>query len=222
MFGTLGVFGVGVSVIIIAIGGGFSGPGPSILHPSTAADLWTVGQGIKQGTVLNYSLTSIGSRSSLINALVSMNFVQDTGSTWKVNFFIHNDSVAKNGSVMLAKQQLTNVGSIDTSFKPYYEPVESSVLSIRDIAREPKYLAIGAPWDSIFVAFSSIPIRVTNHETLHTTAGTFDAFTLSYTIGSKTSKMFITHQIPLPVRAEVYDSDGRLQYQYELVGKRLL
>nr|MDQ6865310.1 hypothetical protein [Thermoproteota archaeon] len=63
---------------------------------------------------------------------------------------------------------------------------------------------------------------VTNHETLHTTAGTFDAFTLSYTIGSKTSKMFITHQIPLPVRAKVYDSEGRLQYQYELVGKKLL
>jgi hypothetical protein len=45
---------------------------------------------------------------------------------------------------------------------------------------------------------------------------------LSYTIGSKTSKIFITHQIPLPVRAEVYNSEGRLQYQYELVGKKLV
>src|SRR6266487_2092624 len=218
MFGILGVFGVSVSVIIIAIGGGFSGPGPSILHPSTTADLWTVGQGIKRGTVLNYSLTSINSGSSLINALVSMNFVQDTGSAWKVSFYIHNDSLTKNGSVLLAKQQLTNVGSIDPSFKSYYEPIESSVLSIRDIAREPKYLTIGAPWDSIFVAFSSIPIRVTDHEKLQTTAGTFNAFTLSYTIGSKRSRIFISHQSPLPVRAQVYDSDGRLQYQYELVG----
>ncbi len=220
-FGILGVFGISVSVIIIAIGGGFSGPLPSILHPSTAADLWTVGQGIRQGTALNYTLTSVGPRSSLINAMVSMNVVRDAGNAWKVNFNIHNDSVSKNGSILLAKQQLTNVGSIDVTFKRFYEPVESSILSIRDIAREPKYLAIGAPWDSILVAFSSIPISVTGHGTLQTPAGTFDAFTLSYNIGSKTSKIFITHQSPLPVRAQVYVSEGRLQYQYDLVGKRL-
>jgi hypothetical protein len=221
MFGILGVFGVSVSIIIIAIGGGFSGPLPSILHPSTSADLWTVGQGIRQGTVLNYSLTSEGPHSSLSKAIVSMNVVRDAGNAWKVNLSIHNDSVSKNGSILLAKQQLTNVGSTDVTFKRFYEPVESSILSIRDIAREPKYLAIGAPWDSIFVAFSSIPIRVTDHETLQTPAGTFDAFTLSYSVGSKTSRIFITHQNPLPVRAQVYDSEGRLQYQYELVGKRM-
>jgi len=116
---------------------------------------------------------------------------------------------------------LTNVVSIDVTFKRFYEPVESSILSIRDIAREPKYLAIGAPWDSIFVTFSSIPISVTGHGTLQTPAGTFDAYTLSYDIGSKTSKIFITYQSPLPVRTQVYVSEGRLQYQYDLVGKRL-
>jgi hypothetical protein len=221
MFGILGVFGVSVSIIIIALGGGFSGPLPSFLHPSTASDLWTVGQGIRQGTALNYSLTSVGPRSSLINAMVSMNVVRDAGIAWKVNFYIHNDSVSKNGSILLAKQQLTNVGATDVTFERFYKPIESSILSIRDIAREPKYLAIGAPWDSIFVAFSSVPIRVTDHVTMQTRAGTFDAFTLSYNIGLKTSKIFITHQSPLPVRAEVYDSEGRLQYQYELVGKRL-
>lgn len=221
MFGILGVFGVSVSLLIIAIGGGFSGPQPSILHPSTAADLWTVGQGIRQGTELNYSLTSSGPRSSLVNALVSMNVVRDAGNAWKVKFYIHNDSMAMNGSVLLAKQQLTNVGFTNGTFQPFYEPIESSILSIRDIAREPKYLAIGAPWDSIFVAFSSIPIRVTDHVTMQTAAGTFDVFTLSYNIGLKTSKIFITHQNPLPVRAVVYDSEGQLQYKYELVGKKL-
>jgi hypothetical protein len=195
MFGILGVFGVSVSIIIIAIGGGFSGPLPSILHPSTATDLWTVGQGIRQGTALDYSLTSVGPLSSLINAMVSMNVVRDDGNAWKVNFYIHNDSVSKNGSILLAKQQLTNVGFTDVTFKRFYEPIESSILSIRDIAREPKYLAIGAPWDSIFVAFSSIPIKVTDRVTMQTTAGTFDAFTLSYNIGLKTSKIFITHQV---------------------------
>jgi len=76
MFGILGVFGVSVSIVIIAIGSEFFGPLPSILHPSTSADLWTVGQGIRQGTVLNYSLTSEGPRSSLSNAIVSINVVR--------------------------------------------------------------------------------------------------------------------------------------------------
>jgi hypothetical protein len=220
MFGILGVFGISVSIIIIVIGGGFSGPQPSILQPSTSADLWTVGQGIRQWTVIN-SLTSEGPRSSLNNAFVSMNVVRDAGDAWKVNLYIHNDSVSRNGSILLAKEQLTNVGSTDVTFKRFYGPVESSILSVRDIAREPRYLAIGAPWDSIFVAFSSIPIRVTDHKTFHTTAGTFDAFTLSYSIGSKTSRIFMTHQSPLAVRAQIYHPESRLQYQYELVGIRM-
>ena len=36
--GILALLGVSISVIIIAIGGGFSGPSPSITHPPTAAD----------------------------------------------------------------------------------------------------------------------------------------------------------------------------------------
>jgi len=37
--GILALLGISISVIIIAIGGGFSGPSPSITHPPTAADL---------------------------------------------------------------------------------------------------------------------------------------------------------------------------------------
>jgi len=54
--------------------------------------------------------------------------------------------------------------------------LNASILAIRDIAREPKYLAVGAPWDIILVGVSSIPIKVTSKETVETTAGTFDTF----------------------------------------------
>ena len=53
----LGTMGVLVSVIIIAIGGGFSGPGPSLLNPPSAKDLWAVGDNLSNGLELNYSLT---------------------------------------------------------------------------------------------------------------------------------------------------------------------
>ena len=93
--GIFALLGISVSVIIIAIGGGFSGPSPSIIHPPTTADLWVVGQPISQGTVLNYSLTRIGSHSSpwsslgehssLIDSLVSIKFVQDEGNSTNNN-----------------------------------------------------------------------------------------------------------------------------------------
>ena len=102
----------------------------------------------------------------------------------------------------------------------YFEPIDSSILAIRDIAREPKYLVVGAPWDIILVGLSSIPIKVTAKETIETGAGTFDTFILSYKIGSKISKIWLAHDMPMPIKAEVYNSEGQLQYRYELTGKK--
>jgi hypothetical protein len=46
MSGIFSALGIGVSVTIIAIGGGFSGSGSSITNPP-AADLWRIGEKIK-------------------------------------------------------------------------------------------------------------------------------------------------------------------------------
>jgi hypothetical protein len=35
-------------------------------------------------------------------------------------------------------------------------------------------------------------------------------------LGSKTSKIWISKDIPLPIQAEVYDANSQLQYEYEL------
>src|SRR5919197_6236019 len=131
--GIMAVFGVSVSIAIIAIGGGFSGPGPSLFNPPSSADLWGVGQNLHPGTILNYSLTrignhsspwsSLGENSSLINSLVSMNFIQDGGNgdnnKWKVIFHIVNDTksrTVRQATVLLTKQQLTNAGPINQNF----------------------------------------------------------------------------------------------------------
>lgn len=221
MSGIFSALGISVSVTIIAIGGGFSGPAPSITNPPTAADLWRVGEKIKEGDVINYSLTAIGPHSSLNNAKVSIDFAKDIGNDWKVDFGVDNRTTQKEGSILLSKQQLTRDGTVNEEFKLYFEPIDSSVLAIRDIAREPKYLIVGAPWDIILVGLSSIPIKVTAKERIETGAGTFDSFILSYKVGLKTSKIWLTHDISLPIKAEVYNSEGRLQYRYELVEKRL-
>jgi hypothetical protein len=81
---------------------------------------------------INYSLTAIG-------------LAKDMGDDWKVNFGVINATIHKESSILLSKQQLTLDGPVNENFKLYFGPIDSSILAIRDIAREPKYLVVGAP-----------------------------------------------------------------------------
>ena len=67
----MAVFGVSVSIAIIAAGGGFGflGSGPSLFDPPDASDLFTVGNNIRDGMTLNYSVTRVGGHGSLWNGL---------------------------------------------------------------------------------------------------------------------------------------------------------
>ena len=78
-------------------------------------------------------------------------------------------------------------------------------------------MVIGAPWDTILTGVSSVPVKVIEKEKIKTSAGNFDAFIIGYKIGSKTSKIWLTHEVPLPIKAEVYNSEGTLSYKYRLV-----
>jgi hypothetical protein len=250
--GIMAAFGISVSIIIIAVNGGFSGPGPSLFNPPTAFNLWAVGGNVRSGTMLNYSLTRIGSHespwsslgtnSSLINSLVSLHFTQDeingvlNDNDWKVTIHIINEtkrspsplnlqalsssSDIKEGTIFLSKQQLTNAAShlISQDFLPYYEPIESSILEVRDIALQPKYLVVGADWNSISTNVATIPVKVTAQEKIRTSAGTFNTYILSYTIGSKTSRIWIDQHVPLPIKGQVYNTQNQLQYEYNLIG----
>ena len=252
--GIMAAFGISVSVIIIGVNGGFSGPGPSIFNPPKASDLWTVGTAVSPGTTLNYSLTrigmhespwsSLGGNSSLINSFVSIRFNQDeangtiNNNDWKVIMHIINGTQAtdsantphtlssssniKQGIVYLSRQQLTNAAShsINQDFVPYYELIESSLLEIRDIALEPEYLVIGAEWNSISVNVATVPVKVVAQQKIQTDAGTFNTFVLAYTIGSKTSRIWIDQHVPLPVKAQVYNTQDQLQYEYTLLSYR--
>jgi hypothetical protein len=237
----MAVFGLSVSIAIIAIGGGFASP-VSIFKPPTSANLWTIGKTIRPDTVVNYSLTRIGSHdspwsslgahSSLINSSVAMKFNQGANNkspnVWKVTLDVtngtrtganttQNQKGKSNSVVLMSKQQLTNAGPIIKNFLPFYEAVESSILEIRDIALQPQYLVIGAEWNSISTDVNTIPVKVTSQQNLQTKAGTFNTYVLSYTLGPKTSRIWITPGLPLPIKAEVYNSQGQLQYKYDLI-----
>ena len=229
----MAVFGVSVSIAIIAAGGGFLGTGPSLFDPPDASDLFTVGNNISDGMTLNYSVTRVGGfgsiwnglggHGSLVNSSVSIKFTQDSNNenNWQATIGIVNgteQSIAKSGKdmILLSKEQLTNAGPVKPGFKPYYELLESSLLEIRDIAEGPKYLIVGAQWNSISGEVTTVPVRITAQEKIPIDDLSFDTYVLSYSLGDKTSKIWISKDFPLPIKAEVYDTDNRLQYEYEL------
>lgn len=201
-----------VSIVIIAIGGGFSGPCPSILNPPSKSDLWAVGNNLVNNTELNYSLAT-GPTQSTEN--VSMKFI-GSKDDWRVKILIGNDTNASSYNVTLSKKSFTPVGILNPEIEKGLKPVSMSILSIRDIAREPKYLVVGAVWDTINVGPSYIPLRISNVERVDIGARSYNSFVLSYEIANVQSKIYISKEFPFPLKAEVYDENGTMKYSYEL------
>jgi hypothetical protein len=223
IFIATGIFagiGILVSVVIIAINGGFSGAGPSIFNPPTSKDLWTLGSNIADGMNLTYSVTSStgGDKANLIDSIVSMRF-HNMGEKWNIDFRIQNGSNNNNASEIhtnYSKNQLLRTDPITEQDNKFLQPVEASVLAIRDIAREPKYLVVGAVWDTIFTGSNTIDAKIQNKYTISTPAGTYDVFSLLYKVGNSLSTIYINKDLPLPVKAQLYGDNDKLLYEYEL------
>ena len=216
IFGTLGIV---VSLVIVAAGGGFSGPAPSLLSPPSSKDLWIVGEGLQNNTQINYRLTaSSPSGLSLVDSIVTVHFIQDGNDSWKANFNIRNDSRHFAGSILLSKEYLTNKQMPEGSLADVYRIIESSLLDIRNYALEPKYLVPGAVWDEVVSGALTAPIRITKKDSLTVNGTTVDSYVLQYDLPSKVSKIWIAHGFPLPIKADVGDSGSSTRYTFEMQG----
>jgi hypothetical protein len=224
IFVATGIFagiGILVSIVIIAINGGFSGEGPSILNPPTSKDLWTLGSNIADGMNLTYSLTSNtgDDKANLTDSIVSMRF-HNMGDKWNIDFKIQNGSNNNNNAseihANISKNQLLMTDPITEKDNKFLQPLEASVLAIRDIAREPKYLVVGAVWDKIFTGSNTIDAKIQSKDTISTPAGMYDVFSLQYKVGNSSSIIYINKDLPLPIKAQVYGENGNLLYDYEL------
>ena len=222
IFVATGIFagiGILVSVVIIAINGGFSGEGPSIFNPPTSKDLWTLGSNIADGMNLTYSLTSNtgDDKANLTDSIVSMRF-NNMGDKWNIDFKIQNGSNSNASEIHanISKNQLLMTDPITEKDNKFLQPIEASVLAIRDIAREPKYLVVGAVWDKIFTGSNTIDAKIQSKDTISTPAGMYDVFSLQYKVGNSSSIIYINKDLPLPIKAQVYGENGNLLYDYEL------
>jgi hypothetical protein len=218
--GIFAAIGILVSVVIIAIGGGFSGSGngPSIFNPPTSKDLWTIGGNIEDGMNLTYSLTTtLGGKSNLVDSIVSMAF-NDMQDKWNINFKIKNgsSSAVKEVSANFSKKQLLRTDPISQENGLLIQPIEGSILVVRDLAKEPRYLIVGAIWDKIFTGSSTKDVKIEGKDTISTPADTFDVYTLQYNVGNSISKIYLNKDLPIPIKAQVYDENNKILYEYEL------
>lgn len=215
----LATLGIVVSLVIVAVGGGFSGPVPSLLSPPSSKDLWVVGEGLRNNTLINYTLTSTSpSGLSLINSTIVVQFIQQGNDSWKANFNIVNDSRDFTGSILLSKEYLTNRQMPQGSLADVYRILESSLFDIRNFVIEPKYLVPGAVWDNVVSGALTAPIRITGQDTLTVNGTTVDSYVLQYDLPSKVSKIWIAHGFPLPIKADVGDSSSNTRYTFEMQG----
>jgi hypothetical protein len=216
--GIFAAIGILVSVAIIAINGGFSGGGPSIFNPPTSKDLWTLGSNIDNGMNLTYSLTSTGAKSSLKDSIVSMAF-HEIKDKWKIDFNIENGSGAtapKEFSANFSEKQLLRTDPIAQENEVFVQPIEKSILVVRDLAKEPRYLVVGAVWDKIFTGSSTKDVKIESTGSISTGAGSFDIYSLEYKVGNSISKIYLNKDLPFPVMAQVYDDNDKILYKYEL------
>ena len=217
----LGTLGIVVSLVIVAVGGGFSGPVPSLLSPPSSKDLWIVGEGLRNNTRINYTLTSTNpTRLSLTNSTVSMHFIQEGNDFWNASFNIINGSHGYTGNILLSKEYLTNREMPEGDLADVYRVVDSSLFDIRNFAREPKYLVPGAVWDNVVSGALTAPIRITGQDSIMVNGTTVDSYVLQYDLPSKVSKIWIAHGFPLPIKADVGDSDSSTRYTFDMVGYR--
>jgi len=101
--------------------------------------------------------------------------------------------------------------------KPYFDILDQTVFSMRDYATDDKYLAKGAEWGDLYIGANHEKLAVTDVGKNSFGFGTAYSYLLSYRIGTNINKFWIVDNLPLPVKAEVYDPDGHLEYTYELV-----
>jgi hypothetical protein len=214
--GIFAAIGILVSVLIIAMNGGFSGRGPSIFNPPTSKDLWTLGSNIDNGMNLTYTLTSNGDKSSLKDSMVSMAF-HEIGDKWNIDFKIENGSATpKELSANFSKMQLLRTDPIPQEDEVFVQPIERSIMVVRDLAKEPRYLVVGAVWDKIFTGSSTKEVKIESTGSVSTPAGSFDIYSLEYKVGNSISKIYLNKDVPLPVMAQVYDENDKILYNYEL------
>ena len=201
-----------VNLTIIAYNGGFSNT--NLVTSTGSQNLWKAGNNIKPGDFMVYELQTKDNQNNIQNRIVNISFYDKANEYWNTRFIISNHT----GNIIKFIENLSTsnlvVKNPDEKNKKYFKEIETTILSIRDITREQKYLVIGAQWDTISYGVSTIPLMITSNQDIETPIGKVNAYVLNYRLNNTNNNIWISEKFPLPIKAEIHDEEGKIIFKY--------
>ena len=188
---------------------GLPGAGENIIPRE--ASKWHLGKGSEYNQTMLYAITT-----DKIKFSVKIGFFSDQSGKQMVLVEINDPNNSKKISQRVSVSSPFTLGEVSDEAKPYFKTLDETIFSVRDFALEEKYLVKKAVWGTVFVGQVPQEITVRDHGKFSFEFGSATAFIVSYDIGNKENKLWIVDNLPLPVKAEIYDFDGNLRYSYEL------
>lgn len=176
------------------------------------ASKWHIGKGSEYNPTMFYDVTSVDG----IKFSAKIGFINDVSKKQIISVQFDDSVSGKKIEQRTSLSSAYTFGEVSEDAIPYFQVLDKTIFSIRDTALEEKYLVKKAVWDTVFIGASTQELIVTEHEKISFAFGSADAFVLSYKIGNNENKFWIVDNLPLPVKAKVYDMNGNLQYYYEL------
>ncbi len=166
---------------------------------------WITGNGLRDGSILTYRIEFVNK-----TMLVNLKF-EKAGDNWLTSIIIDN----KTTNVTLTK----NLVAVDIpeGFEEWND-IRRSLLWIIDYVFEPKPLVGNAVWSTVTYNLRTVDLKVVAKESISIDAGEFEAYKIGYYLGyTGGGELWIVKDMPLPVKAEVLDINGNLEFRYMLL-----
>ena len=204
------------AVIIIVAAAGLAWPFLSNVRPIFLAPIqasqWHMGKGSEYDPDMIYHVSFNNT-----NLIADLKFLPIQGGNQSLLITINPSDGDKKINQTVPIGLVYDFVDVSSVAKPYFEVLDQTIFSMRDYATEDKFLAKDAEWGDLYIGANHEKLKVTDSGNTSFGFGSANAYLLSYRIGAHINKIWIVDNLPIPVKAEIYDPDGNLQYTFELV-----
>lgn len=176
------------------------------------AHKWHVGVGAEDQPVMQYLVRHQGAE-----FLAEIQFLEQVGDEQKVRLIIDDKKTGAHLDRTLGLGMAYVFVDVPQDVAPYVDHLDATVFSIRDTVVQDQYLVVGAEWGTTFVGAFTPKLKLTHYEDTEFEFGNLKSFIVSYKFNDIENRLWIVDGLPLPVRAEYYDTNGELDYAYDLV-----
>ncbi|WP_101477309.1 hypothetical protein [Candidatus Nitrosotalea bavarica] len=204
------------AVIIIVAAAGLAWPFLSNVKPiflvPIQASQWHMGKGSEYNPEMIYQVSFNNT-----NLSTDLKFLPIQGGNQSLLVMISPSDGSKKINQTVPIELVYDFVDVSSDTKPYFDVLDQTIFSMRDYATDDKYLAKDAEWGDLYIGANHVTLKVTDSGKMSFGFGSANAYLLSYRIGAHINKIWIVDNLPIPVKSEIYDPDGNLQYTFELV-----